>query len=177
MRTLKLTKAHDLVKFQQNVTNAGSVEEFKRWQVLYLTAKYDVDAQYLADITGLSIPSVYLIIQRFNKEGVNSVSLKSRGGRRRSLLTLEEEQSMMGELEIKASTGIILTAYDIRKHVEQKVGRAVSDDFLWDLFKRNGWVKQSPRPEHPRKNQKAQERFKKNSRTIWLPLQKVLQKN
>ncbi len=63
-------------------------------------------------------------------------------------------------MRIKASAGTILTAYDILKHVEQRVGRAVSDKFLWDLFKRNGWVKQSPGPELPRKDIKAQERFK-----------------
>lgn len=177
MRVLKLTTSIDLKEVHENIVNASTIEELKRWQVLYITAMYDVTAEYLSDITGLSIPAVYLIIQRFNKDGIDTVGLKARGGRRRSLLSLEEEQSMMRELEIKASAGIILTAYDIRKHVEQKVGRPVSDDFLWDLFKRNGWVKQSPRPHHPKKNQKSQETFKKNSRTIWLPLQQALQKS
>jgi len=177
MRVLKLTTSFNLNELRKNVANASSIEEFKRWQVLYVTATYDVTAEYLADITGLSIPSVYLIIQRFNKEGIDSVSLKRRGGRRRSLLTIDEEQSLMRDLEVKASKGVILTAYDIRKLVEQKVGKPVSDDFIWDLFKRNGWVKQSPGPEHLKKYQKAQETFKKNSRTIWLPLHLAMKKN
>jgi transposase len=171
MRTLKLTAHFTTGELQKNLIGASSVEELKRWQILYLIAAYDgITARYLSDITGLSIPSVYLIVQRFNKQGSSSVVVKNRGGRRRSLLTTGQEKAMMNELGQKASTGMILTAYDIRKHVERAVGKAVSDDYLWDLFKRNGWVKQSPRPEHPKKDPKAQREFKKNSRTIWLPL-------
>ena len=178
MKTLKLSRQFEVAQLHQSLKDASSIEEFKRWQILYLTASYDgITAEYLSEITGLSVPSIYLIIQRFNKEGENTIALKARGGRRRSLLTVEEEATMMHDLEAKAVDGAILTAYDIRKYVEQRVGRAVSDDFLWDLFKRNRWVKRSPRPEHPKKNQKAQEQFKKNSRTIWLPLALALERS
>jgi transposase len=178
MKVLKLTAQCDVAQLHQSLQNASSLPEFKRLQVLYLTATYvGVTGEFLSEITGLSAPSVYLIVQRFNKEGGDSITSKPRGGRRRSLLTVEQEIAMMRELEAKATQGVILTAYDIRKHVEQEVGRVVSDDFLWDLFKRNRWVKRSPRPEHPKKNEKAQEQFKKNSRTIWLPLQLALESN
>ena len=131
MRTLKLTAKFNLLDLHQSLKNASSIEEYKRWQVLYLTGTYDaVTAEYLSGITGLSVPSVYLIIQRFNKEGSDSVPLKKRGGRRRSLLTIDQENAMMHKLKTKAAGGAILTAYDIRKYVEQTVGREVSDDFL-----------------------------------------------
>jgi len=53
--------------------------------------------------------------------------------------------------------------------VENKVGKAVSDDFLWDLLNRNGWKKKMPRPHHPQRDITAQAEFKKNSPRIWMP--------
>lgn len=45
----------------------------------------------------------------------------------------------------------------------------MSDDYIWDLFKRHNWKKKMPRPEHPKKNKMAQEEFKENSLKYWQP--------
>jgi transposase len=81
----------------------------------------------------------------------------------------------MKGLEQKALAGQILSYLDIKKLVEKEIGKVVSDDFIWDLFKRNGWTKHSPRPHHPKRNVDAQEEFKKNSRSVWLPLKMISQ--
>jgi transposase len=73
-------------------------------------------------------------------------------------------------IESKASKGLIKTANDMRAIVEQKVGKAVSDDYLWDLFNRHGWKKKMPRPHHPKRSLSDQQEFKKNSPTRWQPL-------
>jgi hypothetical protein len=41
-------------------------------------------------------------------------------------------------LEDKASKGQIKSAGDIRLIVEKKIEHTISDDYLWDLFQRNG---------------------------------------
>jgi transposase len=87
---------------------------------------------------------------------------------------VEQERELMKSLESKALKGDILSGKDVRKIVEQKTSKPVSDDYIWDLFKRNGWTKHSPRPHHPKRNMEKQEEFKKNSRTIWLPLKMIL---
>jgi transposase len=89
-------------------------------------------------------------------------------------MSLEDERELMKGLESKAVKGQILSGKDVRKIVEQKVNKVVSDDYIWDLFKRNGWTKHSPRPHHPNKDIEKQEAFKKNSKTIWLPLKMIL---
>ena len=66
---------------------------------------------------------------------------------------------------------------DIRKVVEKKVGQSVSDDYLWDLFKRHNWKKKAPRPQHPKKQQAKQEEFKKNSPSFWSPASLQIRKN
>jgi transposase len=171
MKTLQLNSKLSVKQIATHFKNSKTIKEFRRWQCLYMVAAYDsVDASLLADMTQQSVHTIYKLVQSFNIHGVEGVGLKQKGGRLRALLSIEEETAMMKSLGDKASKGLILQAKDIKKHIEQRVGKAVSDDYLWDLFKRNGWVKQSPRPEHPQKNKAAQNDFKKNSKTIWMPL-------
>jgi len=175
MRVLKLLKPISLDTIKQNMKSAKNSADFRRWQIIYFVSAYEVDADYLADITTYSKASIYSIVQQFNNPKKQSVSLSARGGRRRFLMTIEDEQVFMKALESKALQGQILSYLDIKKLVEKKIGKTVSDDFIWDLFKRNGWTKHSPRPHHPKKDSKKQDEFKKNSKTIWMPLKMILQ--
>jgi transposase len=47
--------------------------------------------------------------------------------------------------------------------------KEVSDDYIWDMFKRHGWSKKVPRKSHPQADKAKQEEYKKNSRNYWLP--------
>ena len=174
MRTLQLTKeiSSDIIKTKMKT--ATTVSEFKRWQIIYYVCNYVVDAEFLSDTTGYSKANVYAIVQQFNSSKNSDIALKQRGGRKRELMSIEQEQQLMKSLEGKALKGQILSAKDIRKVVEKQLSRTVSDDYIWDLFKRNGWTKHSPRPHHPKKDIEKQEEFKKNSKTIWLPLKMIL---
>lgn len=175
MRVLQLTQkiSPEIIKAKMNT--ASNVSDYKRWQIIYNVCVYSVDAKYLSDITGYSKANVYAIVQQFNKLKTPDVSSKPKGGRRRELMSVEQERELMNSLESKALKGQILSGKDVRKIVEQKTNKTVSDDYIWDLFKRNGWTKHSPRPHHPKKDAKKQEEFKKNSKTIWMPLKMILQ--
>lgn len=159
---------------KQNMLNSKNTSDFKRWQILHLVSNYEVDAAYLSDITGYSKANVYAVVQQHNNPNKPEVSVQNRGGRRRSLMTLEQEEQFMKQLEENAINGQILSYLDVKNLVEKEVGKTVSDDFIWDLFKRNGWTKHSPRPHHPKKNNTEQEEFKKNSKSVWLPLKMIL---
>lgn len=174
MRKLRLTKEVDPKIIKTKMNAATSVSDYKRWQIIYNVCVYSVDAEYLSDITGYSKANVYAIVQQFNNSEEPDVTTKPRGGRRRELMSIEQESELMNSLENKALKGEILSGKDIRKIVEKKLNRSVSDDYIWDLFKRNGWTKHSPRPHHPNRNLEKQEEFKKNSKTIWMPENLVL---
>lgn len=75
----------------------------------------------------------------------------------------------MSHVEQDAVKGLIKTAADIRKIVEKKVGKIVSDDFLWDLLNRHGWKKKVPRPHHLKKMQRRKASLKKTPRKTWVP--------
>lgn len=174
MRILKLKQAADPLVIKEKMKSCKTVTDYKRWQIIYLISSYRVDADYLSDTTGYSKPAIYSIVKQFNTKGLGDVAQKKKGGRMREFMSIEEEREFMKALEAKAINGQILTSGDIRKSVEVKLGHKVSDDYIWDLFKRNNWTKHSPRPSHPKQNKEDQEEFKKNSKSIWLPLKMIL---
>lgn len=170
MRKLKLVPHLSDSELKQKLKQTAGKPEFSRWQILYMIQVAGIQsADTIAPLVNLSKPSVYKIVQGYNKSGSKAIKYSMRGGRHRFLLSLEEEALLLKTIEQKASQGLIKTAFDIRIVVEDRVGRKVSDDYLWDLLKRNGWKKKMPRPHHPQRDITSQQEFKKNSPTVWLP--------
>jgi transposase len=170
MRTLQLVNHLTDAQLKEKLSATAGKPEFSRWQILYLIQVGKLrSATIISPLVNLSKPSIYKIVEQYNRSGVHGIKYTSRGGRRRSLLSVEEEAQLLNAIEQKAAKGLIKTANDIRAMVEAKVGRSVSDDYLWDLLNRNGWKKKMPRPHHPKRNVLEQLEFKKNSLTVWLP--------
>ena len=170
MRTLQLRDHLTNDKLIEKLSSSRGTSDFTRWQILYLVqVAKQVSADIISPLVGLSKPSIYKIVERYNKQGPLAIKCKLRGGRRNALLSVNEEEQLFINLEEQASKGLIKTANDIREVVELKVGKAVSDDFLWDLLHRNGWKKKMPRPHHPKRDIKQQAEFKKNFLKSWKP--------
>jgi transposase len=170
MRTLQLARHLTDAELKKKLEATLGSPEFNRWQILYMVQVGQIrSAQIISPLVNLSKPSIYKIVEQYNKGGVKGIKYTARGGRRRSLLSIEEERALLEAVESKAEQGHIKTANDIRAMVEAKVGKAVSDDYLWDLLKRHGWKKKMPRPHHPQRSLDEQEKFKKNFLTRWHP--------
>jgi transposase len=126
-------------------------------------------AEEYALFLGVTKSKVYKVVEQYNKIVANFTDNIKWGGRRlsTSIMSFEEEEKMMNGLKHKAVEGKVLVAKHIKKVIEKKVGKKVSDDYIWDLFKRHNWKKKTPRPEHPKRNKVAQEEFKKNFLKYW----------
>src|SRR5262249_5625951 len=148
--------------------------DFVRWQMLYLIQVARLyNAEQIGTAVGVSKHTVYQLVRSYNKKGIEAIAKKPKGGRRRSLLTIDKEMLLMEELKKMAQSGQIHSVAAIRKHVETKVGSKVSDDYLWDLFNRHGWKKKMPRPRHPKSDKATQTKFKKNFPSYWSPPETV----
>ena len=170
MRSLQVTSHFTDAELRRNLFASLGSPSHARWQIIYLIQVGNMHAaELVAPVVNLSVHSVYKIVENYNRAGAASLVYKPKGGRRRALLSLDEEASLFCSLEERATKGLIKTANDIRSIVENKVGKAVSDDYLWDLLNRNGWKKKMPRPHHPKRSIEQQEAFKKNSPKNWLP--------
>jgi len=170
MRTLQLQPHLTDIELKDFLSSSSGKPEFNRWQILYMVQIAGIhSAAVISPLVDLSLSSIYKIVGAYNKLGAAGISYTPRGGRRRSLLSAEDETILLDSIAEQASKGLVKTANDMRAIVEAKVGKAVSDDYLWDLFNRNGWKKKMPRPHHPNRSKEKQEEFKKNSRNVWLP--------
>ena len=173
MATLKLAFHLSQNELKKLLDKETEVRFYKYWQILNAVANNaGIKAGTIASILGTSPGIVRRTVQLYNKGGVDFMKQLQWGGRRedRSHLSLDEEKALLASITVKSLKGEILTAKDIRKEVERKINRAVSEDYLWDLFKRHGWKKKAPRPKHPKQDPKAQEEFKKNYPKQWQPI-------
>src|ERR1700694_894736 len=172
MRSLQLVSHLSNSEIQARLSSSRGTPAHSRWQIVYLIQAGNIHAaELLAPLVNLSVHSIYKIVENYNHAGADAMVYKQKGGRRRALLSLDEEAFLFSSLETLAFKGLIKTANDIRKVVEQKTGKAVSDDYLWDLLHRNGWKKKMPRPHHPKRSIEDQADFKKNSPKSWSPPQ------
>jgi transposase len=172
MRSLQVVNHLDNTEVQKNLMDSRGSVNHPRWQIIYLIQIGNIHtADLLAPLVGLSVHSIYKIVENYNRIGAAALICKPKGGRKRALLSLEDEAALFLSLESLASKGMVKTANDIRNVVEGRIGKPVSDDYLWDLLHRNGWKKKMPRPHHPKRNLEQQAEFKKNSPKSWQPLQ------
>lgn len=172
MRILELQPHLTISELSIKLTTCINIHHRSYWQIL-LSVSFNPNkkAEEYASFLGVTKSKIYKVVELYNKVGKDFTSNLNWGGRRSSSshMSFEEEEIMMKELALKAINGKILVAKHIRKVVESKLGKPVSDDYIWDLFKRHNWKKKMPRPEHPKKNKLAQEDFKKNSLKYWQP--------
>ena len=165
MAILKLNPHLSIEELQEKLKSEKDIRFYKLWQILNAVAyNPGIKAERIAVVLSSSVTIVRRTVQIYNKHGEDFPKLKLWGGRRESLchLSIKEEKELLKSIEKKSMRGEILTAKDIKREVEKKVKKEVSDDYIWDLFKRHEWTKKAPRPKHPKQNIQVQEDFKKN---------------
>jgi transposase len=172
MRILQLKPHLTTAELSGKLSTCSILHQRSYWQILIsVSFNPNKKAEEYASFLGVTKSKVYKVVQAYNKEGANFTKNLKWGGRRseNSHMSFEDEKKIMEALKSKAKEGKIIVAKHIRKIIEAKIGTAVSDDYIWDLFKRHNWKKKMPRPEHPKRNKLAQEEFKKNSPKYWQP--------
>lgn len=172
---MKLLKTHPHFtdsELKSIMKSQNKIRAFQDWQIIYsVQVNHGKKAQELADILGVSKHKIYNVIQQYNKHGKEWRSYDNWGGRRESRcnLSIDEEASILKGVEVDALKGNILIYKHIKGIVEEKIGRKVSDDYIWDMFKRHGWKKKVPRQSHPKGDKEKQDNYKKNLKRIWQP--------
>lgn len=172
MRTLT-TKSHfSDTELKEILNNQSTVRAFQDWQIIYLVQiNKGKTAEEIAVLLGINKSKIYSIVQKYNKLGKSWRTYNNWGGRReqRCLFSLTEEIAILKEIEEDALSGKILIYKHVKTIIEKKANKPVSDDYVWDLFKRHGWSKKVPRRHHPKRSEQDQMEFKKNSKRVWLP--------
>lgn len=172
---MKLLKTFPHLKndeLKEILSSQTLVRAYKDWQIIYsVQLNYGIKSKKIASLLGVTKSRVYYVIQSYNKHGINWRTYDNWGGRRekRCNMSIEEEKSILKKIEKDALSGKIIIYKHIKYRIEQELGHLVSDDYIWDLFKRHNWNKKVPRQSHPNSNKKEQDEFKKNSKKFWQP--------
>src|ERR1039458_2370876 len=139
MRQIKLNPHLRQSEIQENLLSQKDIRFFKQWQIINSVAQnINKTSEEIAQVLGISKHILLRTVRNYNKHGKEFQIKLKWGGRRNetSFLTLEQEEKLMNNLSNKALQGEILTAKDIKRQIEKKLKREVSDDYIWDLFKR-----------------------------------------
>lgn len=147
----------------QLLHQAKTKADFQRAQCLWLRAALNLDSAETALAVGWKQSTVRIIQSRYLREGEKVLIGKGRGGKRYSILTLEEEEELLASFLEKARAGGVLVIGEVKAVYEQKAGKKVPKSTIYRMLARHGWRKIMPRPRHPKTNPAVQEDFKKNS--------------
>src|SRR5438128_2032026 len=95
--------------------------------------------------------------QRFREGLEPSRSPRRRwGGRRRALMTLEEEEAFLAPWVEQARTAGMLVVSPLGAALAEKLGRKVAPSVVYRLLARHGWRKVAPETRHPKSDPAAQ---------------------
>jgi len=135
--------------------------EFQRFLCVWLRIEQGLSAREIARVLNWNVNTVSITQRDFISRGTKAFVDEKRGGRRRQLMSIEEEERFLASFHFIAGSASILVANEIKEALETKLGHTVHKTTVYRLLRRHGWRKVTPRPKHPRQNDEAADAFKK----------------
>ena len=157
-------------KAQARVAETSDIRQLKAAQAVLLPALTGTTLEQTASLLGVGRASVHRLQQQFRQ----SVQTPSRprqkwGGRRRALLSWEEEEAFLTPWVEQARQAGVLVVSPLRAALAEKLGRKIAPSVVYRLLARHGWRKVAPDTRHPKSDPAAQGEWKKNSPQSWQP--------
>jgi transposase len=156
---------------RQIVRQTEDIREFREALAVLLPAELNATLEQTARVLGVGRATVPRLQSACRQRGDASDSIrKSWGGRRRELMSEEEEKEFLQPWAEQAQTGRVVVSSPIRAALAQRLGREkVAASVVHRLLKRHGWRKVAPDTRHPKSDPQIQQEWKKNFRKIWRP--------
>ena len=163
MRPARPIAEWDLLKLEKLLKEPSGKSQLQRIQCVLLRARQGLTCEEVASVVGFSPGWVRQVWSAYLNAGIDGLVCQVRGGRRRSNLTLQQEQALVERFEEKARAGRVLVVSEVHRAYEEAVGRCVPKSTIYRILDRHGWRKVVPRPHHPKNDPQACAEFKKNS--------------
>jgi transposase len=158
-----------VAKAKRTVKTTRDLDDFRSALAVLLPAKVGLTLEETASMLGVGTASVNRMQTRFHTDRTSSSRLRNWGGRRKSLLTLQEEVDFLKPWAEQAREAGLLVLSPIRAALAQRVGHPVKGSVVWRLLSRHGWRKVAPDTKHPKNDPTIMKAWKKNSQKLWLP--------
>ena len=158
-----------VAKAKRTVKTTRDLDDFRSALAVLLPAKVGLTLEETASMLGVGTASVNRLQTRFHTGRTSSSRLRNWGGRRKSLLTPQEEVDFLKPWAEQARAAGLLVLSPIRAALAQRVGQPVKASVVWRLLARHGWRKVAPDTKHPKNDPRIMNAWKKNSRKFWRP--------
>jgi transposase len=155
---------------RQVVQQTQDIRELRQALAVLLPAELNASLEQTALVLGVGRATVPRLQSGFRRRRCDGDGRRPRwGGRRRTLMSEEEEQEFLRPWAEQALTGGVLVVSPIRAALAQRLGRKVATSVVYRFLARHGWRKVAPDTRHPKSDPQIQEAWKKNSRKTWRP--------
>jgi transposase len=153
----------DLVaQAQLAAARASDVNELRAAQAVLLPALAQMTLKATAKVLGVGRATVARLQRRFQRRKAEAKPPEQHwGGRRRTLMPLEDEQVFLAAWKPKAEQGQLVVVTPLRVALEQELGRQVKPSVVYRLLERHHWRKVAPDTRHPKAEPAVQEEWKK----------------
>ena len=169
-RSAQLTEDMEQAALQL-VQKAQTTRELRTGLSVLIPKRCGVANAVASQILGVGVATVVRMQRQIRDQVTGTTKVKGKwGGRRRQLLTFEEEKAFLEPWATKAATGGVLVVPPIHAALEERLGRKIPPSTVYRLLARHGWRKVEPDTCHPKRNAEAQEVFKKTSPKRWQKL-------
>ena len=148
---------------KQMLATAQSVEQVRQAQSVLLPALLGLSLEKTGRMLGVGRASVHRLQTRLRKSRTPTPAVRNWGGRRNSLMSMEEEKLFLAPWARQAATGSMIVVSALRAALSQKLGRNVSPTLAYRMLARHGWRKLAPDTRHPKSDPAAQEEWKKTA--------------
>jgi transposase len=152
------------------VAESRDIRQLKAAQAVLLPALTGTTLEQTASLLGVGRASVHRLQQQFRHSlQTPSRPRKKWGGRRRALLSWEEEEAFLTPWVEQARQAGVLVVSPLRSALAEKLGRKIAPSVVYRLLARHGWRKVAPDTRHPKSDPAVQAEWKKNSPKRWQP--------
>jgi transposase len=158
--------AHRLFELQDFRKSKWPGFEFQRFLCVWLRVEQGLSTKEIARVLNWNVNTVRITQRDFIARGVKALAEEKRGGRRRQLMTIEEETSFLAGFKELAGNALMVVVNEIKEALEKKLGHSVHKTTVYRMLRRHAWRKVVPRPKHPKQNEEAVEAFKKKASPI-----------
>ena len=159
----------DLVAQARQVTRqTHDWAAYRQAMSVLLPADLAASLEQTAQILGVGRATVHRLQTQFRHQRQRSgPPRKTWGGRRRALLSPQDEASFLKQWADQAKSGGVLVVSPLRAALAQRLGRPVAASVVYRFLARHGWRKVAPDTRHPKADPRVQEDWKKNCRKCW----------
>jgi transposase len=158
-----------VAKAKRAVKTTRDLDDFRSALAVLLPAQVGLTLEATAQLLGVGTASINRMQTRFQTGRTSASRRRNWGGRRQSLLTVQEEVDFLKPWAEQARTAGLLVLSPIRAALAQRVGQPVKASVVWRLLARHGWRKVAPDTRHPKNDPRVMKAWKKSSRKRWQP--------